>query len=132
VKADVESSSCGREGLHLFDADQSGAIEFRELKAAIRPLGFEVKNEELKKMLSDGTIDFALTCVVQAGVESSSCGREGLHLFDADQSGAIEFRELKAAMRSLGFEVQERGAQEDALRRHHRLRRAPRLHSTAR
>ena len=66
------------------------------------------------------------------GVESSSCGREGLHLFDADQSGAIEFRELKAAMRSLGFEVQERGAQEDALRRHHRLRRAPRLHSTAR
>ena len=118
--------------VHLFDADQSGAIEFRELKAAIRPLGFEVKNEELKKMLSDGTIDFALTCVVQAGVESSSCGREGLHLFDADQSGAIEFRELKAAMRSLGFEVQERGAQEDALRRHHRLRRAPRLHSTAR
>ena len=49
----VESSSCGREGLHLFDADQSGAIEFRELKAAMRSLGFGVKDEELKKMVSD-------------------------------------------------------------------------------
>jgi len=51
------------------------------------------------------------TCAVQAGVESSSCGREGLHLFDADQSGAIEFRELKAAMRSLGFEVKNGGVE---------------------
>jgi hypothetical protein len=58
VQADVESSSCGRECLHLFDADQSGDIEFRELKAAMRSLGFEAKNEELKKMLPDGTIDF--------------------------------------------------------------------------
>ena len=41
------------------------------------------------------------TCVVQAGVENRSCGREGLHLFDADQAGAIEFHELKADMRSL-------------------------------
>ena len=106
-----------REAFSLFDSDASGMIDIRELKAAMRALGFEVKNEELKKMLSDGTIDFALTCVVQAGVESSSCGREGLHLFDADQSGAIEFRELKAAMRSLGFEVKnDREAQEDGLR----------------
>ena len=44
---------------NLFDADNSGAIDVRELKAAMRALGFEVKNEELKKMLSDGTIDFA-------------------------------------------------------------------------
>ena len=57
VQAGVESSSCGREGcLYLFDADQSGAIEFRELKAAMRSLGFEVKNEEVKKMVSEGKI----------------------------------------------------------------------------
>merc|ERR1711918_313439 len=40
-------------------------IDVRELKAAMRALGFEVKNEELKKMVSDvdndgnGTIEFA-------------------------------------------------------------------------
>ena len=28
-------------------------IDIRELKAAMRALGFEVKNEELKKMVSD-------------------------------------------------------------------------------
>merc|ERR1712167_217754 len=53
-----------REAFNLFDGDQSGAIDVRELKAAMRALGFEVKNEELKKMVSDidndgnGTIEF--------------------------------------------------------------------------
>merc|ERR1711907_343459 len=54
-----------REAFSLFDSDASGAIDVRELKAAMRALGFEVKNEELKKMVSDvdndgnGTIEFA-------------------------------------------------------------------------
>ena len=45
------------------DADASGEIHVRELNAAILPasLGFEVKNEELKKTVSDiegnGAID---------------------------------------------------------------------------
>merc|ERR1712010_179570 len=54
-----------REAFGLFDGDASGAIDVRELKAAMRALGFEVKNEELKKMVADvdndgnGTIEFA-------------------------------------------------------------------------
>merc|ERR1712072_299888 len=53
-----------REAFSLFDADASGMIDIRELKAAMRALGFEVKNEELKKMVADidgdgnGTIEF--------------------------------------------------------------------------
>merc|ERR1711998_563270 len=53
-----------REAFSLFDSDASGAIDVRELKAAMRALGFEIKNEELKKMVSDidndgnGTIEF--------------------------------------------------------------------------
>ena len=41
----------------------------RVLKVAMRSLGFEVKNEELKKMLSDvdGTIDFAEPLAMVAG-----------------------------------------------------------------
>merc|ERR1711970_144155 len=42
-----------REAFSLFDADASGMIDIRELKAAMRALGFEVKNEELKKMVAD-------------------------------------------------------------------------------
>merc|ERR1712196_172774 len=33
--------------------------------------------------------------------------REAFNLFDADNSGAIDVRELKAAMRALGFEVKK-------------------------
>merc|ERR1711998_357258 len=53
-----------REAFSLFDADATGMIDVRELKAAMRALGFEVKNEELKKMVTDidndgnGTIEF--------------------------------------------------------------------------
>merc|ERR1712188_268324 len=53
-----------REAFNLFDGDQSGAIDVRGLKAAMRALGFEVKKEELKKMISDidndgnGSIEF--------------------------------------------------------------------------
>merc|ERR1712216_839776 len=53
-----------REAFGLFDSDASGMIDIRELKAAMRALGFEVKNEELKKMVTDidndgnGTIEF--------------------------------------------------------------------------
>merc|ERR1712188_309233 len=53
-----------REAFSLFDSDASGMIDIRELKAAMRALGFEVKNDELKKMVTDvdndgnGTIEF--------------------------------------------------------------------------
>ena len=42
-----------REAFNLFDTDHSGNIDYRELKAAMRALGFEVKKEELKKMITD-------------------------------------------------------------------------------
>merc|ERR1712094_38708 len=54
-----------REAFSLFDSDASGMIDIRELKAAMRALGFEVKNEELKKVVTDidndgnGTIEFS-------------------------------------------------------------------------
>jgi centrin-1 len=53
-----------REAFDLFDADGSGTIDVKELKVAMRALGFEPKKEEIKKMIADidkegaGTIDF--------------------------------------------------------------------------
>ena len=60
-----------REAFNLFDTDHSGNIDYRELKAAMRALGFEVKKEELKKMITD---------------------------IDADGSGSIEFPEFLEMM----------------------------------
>lgn len=53
-----------REAFDLFDTDGSGTIDAKELKVAMRALGFEPKKEEIRKMIQDidkdnsGTIDF--------------------------------------------------------------------------
>jgi len=42
-----------REAFDLFDTDGSGTIDVKELKVAMRALGFEPKKEEIKKMIAD-------------------------------------------------------------------------------
>ena len=42
-----------REAFDLFDSDGSGTIDVKELKVAMRALGFEPKKEEIKKMIAD-------------------------------------------------------------------------------
>merc|ERR1711990_200188 len=84
-----------REAFNLFDADNSGAIDIRELKAAMRALGFEVKKEELKKMISDidndgnGDIDFGEFLEMMTGKMGEKDSREDIEkvfkLFDDDR-----------------------------------------------
>merc|ERR1739842_88118 len=93
-----------REAFSLFDADASGMIDVRELKAAMRALGFEVKNEELKKMVSDidgdgnGTIEFAEFLQMMTGKMGEKDSREDIEkvfkLFDDDNTNKISFRNL--------------------------------------
>merc|ERR1712176_1315434 len=53
-----------KEAFDLFDTDGSGNIDQKELKVAMRALGFEPKREEIKKMIADvdkdgsGVIDY--------------------------------------------------------------------------
>ena len=53
-----------KESFDLFDTDGSGTIDQKELKVAMRALGFEPKKEEIMKMIRDadqdnsGVIDF--------------------------------------------------------------------------
>lgn len=42
-----------KEAFDLFDTDGSEKIDAKELKVAMRALGFEPKKEEIKKMISD-------------------------------------------------------------------------------
>ena len=52
-----------KEAFELFDSDKDGAIDYHELKVAMRALGFELKKAEvvdlLKKYGRDGLMDFA-------------------------------------------------------------------------
>merc|ERR1711887_18726 len=93
-----------REAFNLFDADNSGAIDVRELKAAMRALGFEVK-EELKKMISDidndgnGSVEFGEFLEMMTGKMGEKDTREDIEkvfkLFDDDNTGKISLRNLR-------------------------------------
>merc|ERR1711977_93374 len=101
-----------RESFSLFDADASGMIDVRELKAAMRALGFEVKNEELKKMVSDvdndgnGTIEFGEFLEMMTGKMGEKDTREDIEkvfeLFDDDNTNKISFRNLARVAEELG------------------------------
>lgn len=52
-RLDEEQMTELREAFALFDADNIGVIDARELKAAIRALGFAVKKEQVRQCLRD-------------------------------------------------------------------------------
>merc|ERR1711966_419437 len=101
-----------REAFSLFDSDASGMIDIRELKAAMRALGFEVKNEELKKMVADvdndgnGTIEFAEFLGMMTGKMGEKDSREDIEkvfkMFDDDNSTKITFKNLARVAEELG------------------------------
>merc|ERR1719486_836423 len=103
-----------REAFSLFDADASGMIDVRELKAAMRALGFEVKNEELKKMVSDvdndgnGTIEFVEFLSMMTGKMGEKDSRENIddeelqdmiNQADRDGDGEINIDEFYRIMK---------------------------------
>merc|ERR1712167_14463 len=110
-----------REAFSLFDGDASGAIDVRELKAAMRALGFEVKNEELKKMVSDidndgnGTIEFAEFLEMMTGKMGEKDTREDIEkvfkLFD-DDTNKISFRNLARVAEELGENIDDEEMQD--------------------
>lgn len=42
-----------KEAFELFDTDKDGALDYHELKVAMRALGFELKKAEVLKLLRD-------------------------------------------------------------------------------
>ncbi|CAM9376516.1 unnamed protein product [Phaeothamnion confervicola] len=50
---DEEAMEEVKEAFNLFDTEGKGSIDIRELKAAFRALGFQVKKAEIRQMLMD-------------------------------------------------------------------------------
>merc|ERR1712184_229498 len=117
-----------REAFGLFDGDQSGAIDVRELKAAMRALGFEVKNEELKKMVSDidndgnGTIEFGEFLQMMTGKMGEKDTRENIdeeelqdmiNQADRDGDGEINIDEFYRIMKKKGNFLEDLSSDDD-------------------
>uniref|UniRef100_A0A8C1WB10 Centrin, EF-hand protein, 2 n=1 Tax=Cyprinus carpio TaxID=7962 RepID=A0A8C1WB10_CYPCA len=111
-----------REAFELFDTDGSGYIEVKELKVAMRALGFEPKKEEIKKMIAEvdkdatGKISFCdfMTVMTQKMAEKDSKEEilKAFRLFDDDETGKISFRNLKRMARELGENLTDEELQE--------------------
>merc|ERR1711964_598916 len=117
-----------REAFNLFDGDQSGAIDVRELKAAMRALGFEVKNEELKKMVTDvdndgnGTIEFNEFLAMMTGKMGEKDTRENIeneelqdmiNQADRDGDGEINIDEFYRIMKKKGNFLEDLSSDDD-------------------
>nr|AAZ15803.1 centrin 1 [Blastocladiella emersonii] len=111
-----------REAFDLFDTDGSGSIDSKELKVAMRALGFEPKKEEIKKMINEidrdgsGSIDFNEFLELMAGKMAERDSREEIlkafKLFDDDSTGKITFKNLKRVARELGENLTDEELQE--------------------
>ncbi|NWS47502.1 CETN2 protein, partial [Probosciger aterrimus] len=101
-----------REAFDLFDMDGTGHVDVKELKVAMRALGYEPRKEEIKKMVSDidkegtGKISFSgfLRVITQKMVEKDSKEEilKVFKLFDDDETGKISFKNLKRVAKELG------------------------------
>merc|ERR1711900_26055 len=117
-----EQKSEIKEAFDLFDTDGSGTIHAKELKVAMRALGFEPKKEEVKRMLSEidkdgtGQIDFMefsdLMTVKMAERDPREEILKAFKLFDDDETGFITFKNLKRVAKELG-ENMRRGTTRD-------------------
>lgn len=111
-----------KEAFDLFDTNGTGVIDIKELKVAIRALGFEPKKEEIKKMIADidkdGTgklsyADFlALMTVKMAEKDTREEILKAFRLFDDDETGTISFKNLKRVAKELGENLTDEELQE--------------------
>uniref|UniRef100_S4RR96 Centrin 1 n=1 Tax=Petromyzon marinus TaxID=7757 RepID=S4RR96_PETMA len=111
-----------KEAFDLFDADGSGTIDVKELKVAMRALGFEPKKEEIKKMIADfdkdgsGKINFNDFLAMMTQKMSEKDSREEIlkafRLFDDDETGKISFKNLKRVAKELGETLTDEELQE--------------------
>lgn len=111
-----------REAFELFDTDGSGFIDVKELKVAMRALGFEPKKEEIKKMINEvdkdgtGKISFNdfLAVMTQKMAEKDSKEEilKAFRLFDDDETGKISFKNLKRVAKELGENLTDEELQE--------------------
>lgn len=112
-----------KEAFNLFDTEGRGNIDVRELKAAFRALGFQIKKSEIRQLFIDMDKDLGSATVsfeefiemVTPRMLNRDTRDEILKvfaLFDDDNSGAISFKNLKRVALELGENLTDEELQE--------------------
>lgn len=106
-----------------FDTDKSGAIDARELRKAMKALGFKMSRESLNEMIEhldtdrSGHIEFDefLEFIIARQGDGRDVHAEimqGFKMFDTDKSGRITAENLKQASRMCGVKLNEQEIRE--------------------
>ena len=111
-----------KEAFDLFDTEGSGRIDAKELKVAMRALGFEPKKEDVKRMIAEvdkegsGVIEFQdfldLMTVKMAERDPLEEIRKAFRLFDDDETGKISLKNLRRVAKELGETMTDEELQE--------------------
>ena len=120
---DEEAMEEIKEAFNLFDTEGKGSIDVRELKAAFRALGFQVKKAEIRQMFIDMDKDLSSAMVtydefvemVTPRMQNRDSREEIMKvfaLFDDDNKGAISFKNLKRVATELGENLTDEELQE--------------------
>eukprot|EP00371_Babesia_bovis_P001798 XP_001610445.1 centrin 3 [Babesia bovis T2Bo] len=99
----------------LLDSDNTGKIDYQELKVALRALGFQVHKKEVLQLMTKhdpkntGYIDFeAFKSIMIKKISERDPMEEinmSFELFDADNKGKISFKDLKRVSMELGHNI---------------------------
>uniref|UniRef100_A0ACB8E8I4 Uncharacterized protein n=1 Tax=Sphaerodactylus townsendi TaxID=933632 RepID=A0ACB8E8I4_9SAUR len=111
-----------RKAFDLFDTDDTGAIDMKEMEVMMDALGFETRKGEVRKMIAEiGKIDPSrinfeefLTMIVKKMNEKDSKEEliKAFQLLDTEGTGKITFENLKNAFGVLGEVISDVEIQE--------------------
>lgn len=111
-----------KEAFDLFDTDGLGKIDAKELKVAMRALGFETTKEEIRKIILDmdregnGTIEYQdfldLMTIKMQERDPVEEMRKAFRLFIDDESNKISLRHLRRVAKDLGENMTDEELQE--------------------
>jgi Ca2+-binding EF-hand superfamily protein len=106
----------------LFDSDQGGSVDTKELKAAMTSLGFESKNGSIFQMIADldsdgnGNIDFPewLALMTTKVGEKNTRANYGkiFAMYDDEKTGFLSAKNLRRVAETLGEAITEQEIQE--------------------
>eukprot|EP01007_Sphenomonas_quadrangularis_P000421 NODE_1265_length_935_cov_609.268623_g1048_i0.p2 GENE.NODE_1265_length_935_cov_609.268623_g1048_i0~~NODE_1265_length_935_cov_609.268623_g1048_i0.p2 ORF type:complete len:185 (-),score=40.78 NODE_1265_length_935_cov_609.268623_g1048_i0:294-848(-) len=101
-----------KQAFDLFDTDGTGRIDAKEIKVALRALGFEPRKEEMKRIVAEadkdgsGAIDFNEFLDLLTKKMSEKDTREevakAFRMFDEESKGGISFDNLKKIAVDIG------------------------------
>lgn len=104
-----------KEAFDLFDKEGTGKINVKELKVAIRALGFEPKKDEMRKMINEvdkdgtGKLSFDDFVFLMSWKMSEKDSREDIvkafRLIDEEETGKINLQQLQRVATMIGDDI---------------------------